>query len=269
MKTTNRPAASRLPNDPFAELMRLWQSQPYSAQPVPADLGPLAQEDAVFAPMLHLGPCLTWVLDVRTGRYCFVSNSVSRLLGYPASAFTEGGISFLQEIIHPADAPHAWRLTKRIWDSILALQPGKRKGYQFNRHYRVLKADRSYVRLLEQSTVLHTDSQGNITHVLGVCTDISGCMGSPAPVTAAVPTGDEPRRRGPAADDPLSFPGQLSKREKEVVRLIADGYSSKQIADKLFISLNTVNTHRKKIIEKTHSKNAGGLVQFAILHNLI
>ncbi|HEX8528862.1 MAG TPA: LuxR C-terminal-related transcriptional regulator [Cytophagales bacterium] len=267
MKTTNRPAASRLPNDPFAELMRLWQSQPYSAQPAPAAVSPLAPEDAVFAPMLHLGPCLTWVLDVRTGRYCFVSNNVSRLLGYPASAFTEGGISFLQAIIHPADAPHAWRHTKSVWESILALQPGKRKGYQFNRHYRVRKADRSYVRLLEQSTVLHTDSQGNITHVLGVCTDISGCMGSP--VTAALSPEDAPLRMGPAAADPFSLPGQLSKREQEIVRLIAAGLSSKQIAEKLFISLNTVNTHRKKMIEKTHSKNTGGLVQFAFLHNLI
>jgi DNA-binding CsgD family transcriptional regulator len=269
MKTTNRPAASRLHNDPFAELMRLWQSQPYSAQSVPTGISPLAAEDAVFAPMLHLGPCVTWVLDVRTGRYCFVSNSVSRVLGYPASAFTEGGISFLQEIIHPADAPHAWHLTKRVWDSIMALPPAKRKGYQFNRHYRVLKADRSYVRLLEQSTVLHTDNQGNITHVLGVCTDISGCMGSTVPVASAISQGDEPCRMGPAADDRSSFPVQLSKREKEIVRLIADGFSSKQIADKLFISLNTVNTHRKKIIEKTNSRNAGGLVQFAILHNLI
>ena len=61
----------------------------------------------------------------------------------------------------------------------------------------------------------------------------------------------------------------LSKRELEIVKLMAEGYSSKLIADKLFISFHTVNTHRQRIIEKTNSKNTGGVVQFAVSHGLI
>ena len=61
----------------------------------------------------------------------------------------------------------------------------------------------------------------------------------------------------------------LNKRELEIVKLLAEGYSSKLIADKLFISFHTVNTNRQKIIEKTHSKNTGGVVQFAVSHGLI
>ncbi len=65
------------------------------------------------------------------------------------------------------------------------------------------------------------------------------------------------------------FNDLLSKREKEVLKLIADGYSSKIIADMLRISFHTVNTHRQKIIEKTNAPNTGGLIQFALTNKLI
>lgn len=61
----------------------------------------------------------------------------------------------------------------------------------------------------------------------------------------------------------------LTKRQLEIVKLLAEGYSSKFIAEKLFISFNTVNTHRQQIMQKTNVKNTGGLVQFALCHGLI
>ena len=52
-------------------------------------------------------------------------------------------------------------------------------------------------------------------------------------------------------DDLLMIGNPLSDREFEVVRLIADGLTSEQIADKIFLSVHTVNTHRRNILEKT------------------
>lgn len=56
---------------------------------------------------------------------------------------------------------------------------------------------------------------------------------------------------------------QLSAREKEVLKLIATGMVSKQIADKLFISVNTVNTHRQNIIEKLNVSNTAEAIKYA------
>ncbi len=55
----------------------------------------------------------------------------------------------------------------------------------------------------------------------------------------------------------------ISPREKQVLRLIADGYSSKEIADKLFISNHTAVSHRKNLIEKFQVKNTAHLVNKA------
>jgi DNA-binding CsgD family transcriptional regulator len=61
----------------------------------------------------------------------------------------------------------------------------------------------------------------------------------------------------------------LTKREKEVLKLIADGLSSQEIADKLFISLRTVETHRLNLNQKLDVKNTAGLVKEAIKRGLI
>lgn len=61
----------------------------------------------------------------------------------------------------------------------------------------------------------------------------------------------------------------LSGREREILRLIAQELSNQEIADKLFISERTVETHRKNLFFKTQSKSVVGLIQYAIRHNLL
>lgn len=60
----------------------------------------------------------------------------------------------------------------------------------------------------------------------------------------------------------------LTDREKEVLRLILKEYSNKEIAEELFISVRTVDAHKRNLLEKTHSKNIAGLVLFAINNQL-
>ena len=60
----------------------------------------------------------------------------------------------------------------------------------------------------------------------------------------------------------------LTKRELEVLELLFNELSNQEIADKLFISLRTVETHKHNIMEKTGAKNMAGLVKFAIRHKL-
>jgi DNA-binding NarL/FixJ family response regulator len=56
----------------------------------------------------------------------------------------------------------------------------------------------------------------------------------------------------------------LSVREKEVLKLVAEGASNKQIADSLFLSVRTVDHHRAKIMEKLNLKSAVELIRYAI-----
>ncbi len=60
----------------------------------------------------------------------------------------------------------------------------------------------------------------------------------------------------------------LTIREKEVLKLIAEGHTSQEIADKLFLSILTVNAHRRNLLQKLDIKNTAGLVRYAIKSNL-
>ena len=62
---------------------------------------------------------------------------------------------------------------------------------------------------------------------------------------------------------------KLTNREKEVLSLIAQEFSNREIAEKLFISVRTVDAHRRNLLEKTGSKNAAGLTLFALKMGLI
>src|ERR1700749_562860 len=61
----------------------------------------------------------------------------------------------------------------------------------------------------------------------------------------------------------------LSRRELEVLRLICKEFSNAEIAEKLFLSVSTVETHRKNLIAKLGVNNTVGLVKFALRNNLI
>lgn len=67
----------------------------------------------------------------------------------------------------------------------------------------------------------------------------------------------------------LTLETELSDREKEVLVLITNEYSNQEIADKLFISIRTVETHKRNLLEKTGCKNVAGLVMYAVEHNLV
>lgn len=62
---------------------------------------------------------------------------------------------------------------------------------------------------------------------------------------------------------------QLTSREKEIIKLIVDGNSSCTIAEMLFISINTVNNHRKNILGKLQAKSLSELIKFAVAFNIL
>jgi len=64
-------------------------------------------------------------------------------------------------------------------------------------------------------------------------------------------------------------PLNLSTRELEIIRMVAEGHTNKEIAEKLFLSTHTVMTHRKNIMGKLGINNTAGIVMYAVKENII
>lgn len=73
--------------------------------------------------------------------------------------------------------------------------------------------------------------------------------------------GDEPEK--------TLIPGNLSKREVEIIRYWGDGLTNKEMADKLFVSTRTIESHKNHIMQKLNFKTSIDLLKFAIRNNLI
>jgi DNA-binding NarL/FixJ family response regulator len=75
---------------------------------------------------------------------------------------------------------------------------------------------------------------------------------------------------GQSGPDSISSPDlNLSKREKEILKFICQGYSNNEISEMLYISPKTVDNHRTNLLSKTSSRNSASLVMFAIKNHLI
>jgi DNA-binding NarL/FixJ family response regulator len=72
----------------------------------------------------------------------------------------------------------------------------------------------------------------------------------------------------PAASESSEPKTPLSAREVEITAMLADGKSNKEIAAKLFISVRTVETHRRAILQKLHINSLPELVRYAIRHGI-
>jgi DNA-binding CsgD family transcriptional regulator/PAS domain-containing protein len=251
----------------YEKMLAIWESQDYAE--VAIDYDRFVQDNPAWANLLNLSPCITYIGDIRTQQYCFISNNTKAILGYAPQLFLEKGLPFLNSITHPDDLPKTWNLVKKIWDFLIALPADKRKHYTFNHDYRLAKPDGTYIRILEQSSILQQDSNGNITHVMGICSDITHQKKHETLSASLVSQEDQiclfftPDQEG---QNPQKV---LSKRELEIVKLIAEGYSSKLIADILCIGFHTVNTHRQNILRKTNTRNTGEFVQYAAGRGLI
>ena len=76
-------------------------------------------------------------------------------------------------------------------------------------------------------------------------------------------SGGSPSKRLANASDAASAAG-ITPREREILKLIADGLTTKEIAAQLSISVPTVETHRGNLMTKTGTRNVAGLVRFAV-----
>jgi DNA-binding NarL/FixJ family response regulator len=126
--------------------------------------------------------------------------------------------------------------------------------------------DREYVRRLLKAGVsgyvLKKSAGGELANAIRAV-HRGGLVLDPAVARAAMSEG------GPAAGAAADPYEALTDREKQVLKLVAEGKSNKEVADALGISVKTAMTHREHVMEKLHLHNRTELVRFAIRQGVI
>ena len=202
------------------------------------------------------------VFDLYQRKHVYYSPKYATVLGWDAKR-AESDLNYTNSMIHPDDLPLLFRAGIYYISLGFALaDKTASRYYKSIFDYRVRGKDGAYVRIIEQQVPLEFDKAGNVWLALSMV-DLSPDKDISTPFRGRLKN----QRTGelfyfPPDEDTAKASVTLTSREKEILQLISQGLISKEIADKLYISVNTVNTHRQRIIEKLNVSNTYEAIRY-------
>lgn len=186
------------------------------------------------------------------------------LLGYADSEFR---MELLLNYFHPDQYDLLQRIIKGAVNYGITQDLKQDKDTWMFLIFKARKKDGSYIPLIRQTSIYERDEKGRMLSSFSILSDLSG-MNDGHKV--------EWRLKGPHVDEEKfriyvhdAISGMFSEREMDVLIQLKAAFNSEQIAEKLFISKNTVDTHRRRMLKKSNCKNTTELLNFSRKNGLI
>lgn len=224
-----------------------------------------------IASMFAAGPFYYSIYDFITQSVQFTSDSVKTILGIPPEKNTM--IRFFKNL-HPLDVlklPSKEKISGYFFYE--KLNKDERLRYKTVYLMRLKNSSGNYRTILHQAKPINISNDGKVQQVLIVHTDVThlnipinhrvSFIGDNRPSYFAVKS----NRKYKIVEKHII--NHFTKREKEIVKKIVEGKNYKEIAEELFISPNTVNEHKRNILEKSDCKNTAELVKMCIVEGVI
>ncbi|MDH5400763.1 MAG: LuxR C-terminal-related transcriptional regulator [Cyclobacteriaceae bacterium] len=216
------------------------------------EVQPLQGNYEMFVKDINFASQLVYVYDYANKEIIF-SRGFDRFLEIEAPLKTAID---LYALVHPEDLKGlliAAKVSMLVADTLPLANVGSAKLFI---DYRLRKKSGEYIRILRQSSVLEVSEHAGMISSLSICTDISHIKKDGSVQARWEGQGqdlfDQMVYEEMAKADDIYSNNDLvvSKRENELIHLLGKGMTSQEIANKLFISVHTVNTHRRNILKK-------------------
>jgi len=195
------------------------------------------------------------VFDMGQMKFLFTSKNIFNMLGITAEEINPGHYT---QRIHPDDEERLGQARSRVYKMEKEIFKAQKGSSLTSYNLRIRNEDGNYNSLFVQDYMFYSPIPYKVVFLIQVITNIDWYNMK------------KDRFHHYAGNDLslFKFPDQklleigpdLSYREFEIIRMIEAGHSSKDIADKLFLSIHTVNTHRSNILEKTGKSQISDLI---------
>lgn len=249
---------------------KVWNSfnNIYSQNPTAIDLAQLQKlRDSLFCPGLFYYYVVDWSL-----RECsYVDESVSRFYGIDPDNFSFENVL---KGIHPDDLLFVEACEKTVYSFLYEfIDPIDQPFYKRIYCIRLKNHSGEYKLISHQAITLSTDEAGKTAHVLNVHTEIDHLVSTNNRKISFIGMDDRPSYFGVDPFNPQfgrdGGSNVFTKRELDIMKLLANGDSTEEIADQLCISPNTVRTHRNNILDKSDCRNMTQLISKCVREGLI
>jgi len=198
-----------------------------------------------------------YIYNFSEGRIVY-ARGFEEVLGYHDD---EVDLELVMDALHPADASIVAGLDFRATEAMTKVRnPENFMELSLSVDYRMRRANGEYIKILRQTAVFEVDKNtGRVHSTFNLCKDISTIK--PAGSIGWQITGFDQVQFGAPEHATNHVHYRPTPREMDIVRKLAEGKISRVIAEELEISLHTVNTHRRNLLERTGMGNTTELVR--------
>lgn len=246
-----------MPANVYSELKKIWAK--ISTDENVTDLSFDIRMHKKLLDIFQVGNYYYMVNNVRKSRFELVSPEMETILGYAPETFD---LTVYSDAIHPDDMPYFLNFEAAVAQFFSKVSGEQLFKYKVQYDHRLRRSDGDYIRILNQYVIIHHDADDVRTFV--VQTDISHLKKDTKPILSFIGLDGEPSYMNVDVADLFRIKnGIFTKREKDVLRELANGKSSFEISLYLNISKHTVDAHRKNILKKSTAKSTGELIRIA------
>ncbi|MBP0903492.1 LuxR C-terminal-related transcriptional regulator [Mariniflexile gromovii] len=212
--------------------------------------------------------CITNTRDLT---FEYISKNMPACLGLNKDLFIKQGMRYFWGRMHPEDIELWLQALNDLMDFTLSeidIEDRSRMSYTWN--YRIKNADDEYVNIIQNTTPIEFDSNDKPIIGLAHYTALDSRIKMEICASAKLLNDNneyETKYFNNFSQKRLS--DIVSNRERDVIRLLVLNHSSKTIAEKLNISSNTVDTHRRNILKKLNISSTGELIAMLKMNSSI
>lgn len=212
------------------------------------------------------GPSFSFVYDTNMARFLYTSPEATSILGWTREALTNRSISSILRRCHTDDLKAVIEGLRKVVRYLGKRPDAEQDTVKMCMDFRLRIAKGNYMRILLQS-VLPVSPGSSQRYWIGTVSDIS-YLKREGFVSFRFQSSQKQVRLADISSRQKSF-GLFSNRERDILRLLARGYSTQKIEETLHISQHTVRTHRRNMHKKCSVKNTAQLINLAIREGYI
>lgn len=205
--------------------------------------------------------------------YDFFSSNTKLLLGFDHKKFLQGNIQFILSLLHPAQRDLFESEILPMLFKYYHLYSQKRKvtDLKFSFTLKIRRSDGNYIWILYEMRPFKSNSKGQPVNSILSISDISLFKKDEVNEFVVYKKSDTGlfKKIFSTSFSSTGATYKFSKRELEIISLLAEGKTSKKIGEILNLSVHTVSTHRKNMIEKSSVQNTTELIKLATIRGLI
>ncbi len=251
----------------FIELRKYWDLMPNRG-----DVELTDEEIKQATSSIHcVGPFFWFISDLRLYKPILLGGQVEKFTGYTEQEVLGTTLAIALKIVSAQEIFHLAYAGRKFWKYFyskpIEARPFIKSSYSYTFH----RKDKSTFHALHQASTLKMDAKGNAVFQFDLVQDISH-FNPVAKFHHFIIDSSDPKEVKRIPSD-IGFWKKreelLSPSELKILSLIKSGLSSQEIADQLSLSVHTIKTHRKNMLDKAGAQNSIELLNFAVVNNLI